>query len=144
MTTQNTSCRNVGNPEVTNSGGGFSFPSLVLLENAQLRVVTDAKHKSYRFLLPFPRLPEVRWGARVWTLTGASLAVAVGPGSRSFPPTAVTVAVKLSNGSTFVSCTPRRLGFVKNVSKRPSLPLTSTLYWRAPATALQVTDALVP
>ena len=30
----------VGNPEVTNSTGGFSFPYLGLLENAQLRVVT--------------------------------------------------------------------------------------------------------
>jgi hypothetical protein len=30
----------VGNPEVTNSAGGFSFPYLGLLENAQLRVVT--------------------------------------------------------------------------------------------------------
>ncbi len=32
--------KTVGNPEVTNSAGGFSFPSLGLLENAQLRVVT--------------------------------------------------------------------------------------------------------
>jgi hypothetical protein len=32
--------KNVGNPEVTNSVGGFSFPYLGLLENAQLRVVT--------------------------------------------------------------------------------------------------------
>jgi hypothetical protein len=32
--------KNVGNPEVTNSTGGFSFPYLGLLENAQLRVVT--------------------------------------------------------------------------------------------------------
>jgi hypothetical protein len=32
--------RVVGNPEVTTSGGGFSFPYLGLLENAQLRVVT--------------------------------------------------------------------------------------------------------
>ncbi len=32
--------QNVGNPEVTNSAGGFSFPYLGLLENAQLRVVT--------------------------------------------------------------------------------------------------------
>ena len=31
---------NVGNPEVTNSVGGFSFPYLGLLANAQLRVVT--------------------------------------------------------------------------------------------------------
>jgi hypothetical protein len=30
----------VGNPELTNSTGGFSFPYLGLLENAQLRVVT--------------------------------------------------------------------------------------------------------
>jgi hypothetical protein len=30
----------VGNPEVTNSNGGFSFPYLGLLENAQLRVAT--------------------------------------------------------------------------------------------------------
>jgi hypothetical protein len=30
----------VGNPEVTNSTGGFSFPYLGLLENAQLRVAT--------------------------------------------------------------------------------------------------------
>jgi len=30
----------VGNPEVTNSAGGFSFPFLGLLQNAQLRVVT--------------------------------------------------------------------------------------------------------
>jgi hypothetical protein len=30
----------VGNPELTNSIGGFSFPYLGLLENAQLRVVT--------------------------------------------------------------------------------------------------------
>jgi hypothetical protein len=32
--------KTVGNPEVTNSAGGFSFPFLGLLENAQLRVVT--------------------------------------------------------------------------------------------------------
>jgi hypothetical protein len=32
--------RVVGNPEVTNSAGGFSFPYLGLLENSQLRVVT--------------------------------------------------------------------------------------------------------
>ncbi len=32
--------RNVGNPEITNSAGAFSFPFLGLLENAQLRVVT--------------------------------------------------------------------------------------------------------
>ena len=31
---------NVGNPEITNSAGGFSFPFLGLLENAQVRVVT--------------------------------------------------------------------------------------------------------
>lgn len=30
----------VGNPEITTSSGGFSFPYLGLLENAQLRVVT--------------------------------------------------------------------------------------------------------
>ncbi len=30
----------VGNPEITNSAGGFSFPFVGLLENAQLRVVT--------------------------------------------------------------------------------------------------------
>ncbi len=33
----------VGNPEVTNATGGFSFPFLGLLENAQLRVVTVGK-----------------------------------------------------------------------------------------------------
>jgi hypothetical protein len=33
----------VGNPEVTNSSGGFSFPFVGLLENAQLRVVTVGK-----------------------------------------------------------------------------------------------------
>jgi hypothetical protein len=33
----------VGNPEVTNSAGGFSFPYLGLLTNAQLRVVTVGK-----------------------------------------------------------------------------------------------------
>ncbi|MGA2322078.1 MAG: fibronectin type III domain-containing protein [Solirubrobacteraceae bacterium] len=33
----------VGNPEVTNPTGGFSFPFLGLLENAQLRVVTVGK-----------------------------------------------------------------------------------------------------
>jgi hypothetical protein len=32
--------KTVGNPEVTNAAGGFSFPFLGLLENAQLRVVT--------------------------------------------------------------------------------------------------------
>ena len=32
--------KTIGNPEVTNSVGGFSFPFLGLLENAQLRVVT--------------------------------------------------------------------------------------------------------
>ena len=32
--------KTVGNPEVANSAGGFSFPFLGLLENAQLRVVT--------------------------------------------------------------------------------------------------------
>ncbi|HWY18767.1 MAG TPA: fibronectin type III domain-containing protein [Solirubrobacteraceae bacterium] len=32
--------RAVGNPEVTDGAGGFSFPYLGLLENAQLRVVT--------------------------------------------------------------------------------------------------------
>jgi len=35
--------KTVGDPEVTNSAGGFSFPSLGLLENAQLRVVTVGK-----------------------------------------------------------------------------------------------------
>jgi hypothetical protein len=33
----------VGNPELTNASGGFSFPFLGLLENAQLRVVTVGK-----------------------------------------------------------------------------------------------------
>jgi len=33
----------VGNPELTNTSGGFSFPFLGLLENAQLRVVTVGK-----------------------------------------------------------------------------------------------------
>jgi hypothetical protein len=33
----------VGNPELTNSTGGFSFPYVGLLENAQLRVVTVGK-----------------------------------------------------------------------------------------------------
>jgi hypothetical protein len=33
----------VGNPELTNASGGFSFPYLGLLENAQLRVVTVGK-----------------------------------------------------------------------------------------------------
>jgi hypothetical protein len=32
--------KTLGNPEVTNSAGGFSFPVVGLLENAQLRVVT--------------------------------------------------------------------------------------------------------
>jgi hypothetical protein len=35
--------QNVGNPELTNSSGGFSFPYVGLLENAQLRVVTIGK-----------------------------------------------------------------------------------------------------
>ncbi len=35
--------KDVGNPEVTNSSGGFSFPYVGLLENAQLRVVTVGK-----------------------------------------------------------------------------------------------------
>jgi hypothetical protein len=35
--------RVIGNPEVTNSVGGFSFPFVGLLENAQLRVVTVGK-----------------------------------------------------------------------------------------------------
>ncbi len=34
---------NVGNPELTSSTGGFSFPYVGLLENAQLRVVTVGK-----------------------------------------------------------------------------------------------------
>lgn len=34
---------NVGNPEVTNSTGGFSFPYIGLLANAQVRVVTVGK-----------------------------------------------------------------------------------------------------
>lgn len=34
---------NVGNPEVTNSTGGFSFPYIGLLDNAQVRVVTVGK-----------------------------------------------------------------------------------------------------
>ena len=33
----------VGNPELTNASGGFSFPYLNLLENTQLRVVTVGK-----------------------------------------------------------------------------------------------------
>ncbi|HYM54120.1 MAG TPA: hypothetical protein VES97_02070 [Solirubrobacteraceae bacterium] len=33
----------VGNPQLTNAAGGFSFPFLGLLENAQLRVVTVGK-----------------------------------------------------------------------------------------------------
>jgi hypothetical protein len=35
--------KTVGNPEVTNSAGGFSFPLLSLLESAQLRVMTVGK-----------------------------------------------------------------------------------------------------
>jgi hypothetical protein len=35
--------KDVGNPEVTTSTGGFSFPYVGLLENAQLRVVTVGK-----------------------------------------------------------------------------------------------------
>jgi hypothetical protein len=35
--------KTIGNPEVTNSTGGFSFPFLGLTENAQLRVVTVGK-----------------------------------------------------------------------------------------------------
>lgn len=35
--------QNVGNPELTNRTGGFSFPFVGLLENAQLRVVTVGK-----------------------------------------------------------------------------------------------------
>jgi hypothetical protein len=35
--------KTLGNPEVTNSAGGFSFPFPGLLENAQLRVVTVGK-----------------------------------------------------------------------------------------------------
>jgi hypothetical protein len=35
--------KDVGNPEVTNATGGFSFPYVGLLENAQLRVVTVGK-----------------------------------------------------------------------------------------------------
>ncbi len=34
---------NVGNPEIANSTGGFSFPYVGLLENAQVRVVTVGK-----------------------------------------------------------------------------------------------------
>lgn len=37
--------RAVGNAELTNAAGGFSFPFLGLLENAQLRVVTIGKPK---------------------------------------------------------------------------------------------------
>jgi hypothetical protein len=37
--------RPVGNAELTNASGGFSFPFLGLLENAQLRVVTIGKPK---------------------------------------------------------------------------------------------------
>jgi hypothetical protein len=37
--------KTVGNPQVTNSAGGFSFPFLGLLENAQLRVVTVGKRQ---------------------------------------------------------------------------------------------------
>ncbi|MGD0454582.1 MAG: hypothetical protein ABSB69_13380 [Solirubrobacteraceae bacterium] len=33
----------VGNPELANSAGGFSFPYVGLLENTQLRVVTVGK-----------------------------------------------------------------------------------------------------
>ena len=36
----------VGNPEVTNSTGGFSFPYLGLLENAQLRVAHASAARS--------------------------------------------------------------------------------------------------
>jgi len=39
--------KNVGNPEITNATGGFSFPVLGLLENAQLRVVTVGKPLVY-------------------------------------------------------------------------------------------------
>lgn len=35
--------KNVGNPEIADSAGAFSFPYLGLLENAQLRVVTVGK-----------------------------------------------------------------------------------------------------
>jgi hypothetical protein len=37
--------RAIGNAELTNASGGFSFPYLGLLENAQLRVVTIGKPK---------------------------------------------------------------------------------------------------
>ncbi len=39
--------KNTGNPEVTNSVGGFSFPVVGLLENAQLRVITVGKPLVY-------------------------------------------------------------------------------------------------
>ena len=39
--------KNVGNPEITNATGSFSFPVLGLLENAQLRVVTVGKPLVY-------------------------------------------------------------------------------------------------
>ncbi len=39
--------KNVGNPEITNATGCFSFPVLGLLENAQLRVVTVGKPLVY-------------------------------------------------------------------------------------------------
>jgi hypothetical protein len=39
--------KSVGNPEITNAMGGFSFPVLGLLENAQLRVVTVGKPLIY-------------------------------------------------------------------------------------------------
>lgn len=35
--------KDMGNPELTTSGGGFSFPYIGLLENAQVRVVTVGK-----------------------------------------------------------------------------------------------------
>ena len=42
----------VGNPELTNASGGFSFPYLGLLENAQLRVVTVGKPEVSSTVLP--------------------------------------------------------------------------------------------
>jgi hypothetical protein len=47
----------VGNPQLTNAAGGFSFPVLGLLQNAQLRVVTVGK--------PFVSSPVITEGVAV-------------------------------------------------------------------------------
>ena len=93
----------------------------------------------------FPPCPGRFAGCGTLTFSGASLAVAFGPGSMLGPPSAVMVAVKLSNGSTLTSPALRLCGLRKK-RLQPSVAAADhdLCTGGRPATALQVIAAVVP